>query len=146
MDALVWDTSYETGDQLVDDQHRALFAAINGLREAILQGKGRLEAQEALGFLIHYCDTHFQAEEALMAKHHFPGLAAHRRQHQDLLQHCRDLRDRPPQHTFVLQVELFQFLVAWIKEHIIGHDVAFFRYLQARGPQRPADEGAGREG
>jgi len=37
---LVWDDSLRTGVLLVDNQHQELFRQINGLHEAMLQGKG----------------------------------------------------------------------------------------------------------
>jgi hemerythrin-like metal-binding protein len=132
MQELRWDPSLETGHALVDEQHRSLFQAINDLKDAILSGKGMLEEKRTLAFLIDYTASHFRAEEDLMAQYGFPGLAVHRRLHQELLTRCRDLQAQQEARSFALQLDLFQFLSAWVTQHVAGPDREIVRYLQQK--------------
>jgi hemerythrin len=134
MGDLIWHARYETGYAPVDGQHQALFKAVNDLRDAILRGKGKAEERRTLAFLVDYADTHFQAEEGLMARHHYPGLAAHSIAHHDLLRRCHVLQQSLADNAFTLQIEVFEFLSAWITQHIDTSDMAFIDYLRQPPP------------
>ena len=48
----------ETGNSIIDSEHRELFAAINRLMDACSVGKGRSTLVPTLDFLEKYVDTH----------------------------------------------------------------------------------------
>ncbi len=70
-----WDRALETGNLMVDTQHRELFAAVNQLHDAILAHNDI----EVLGGILYrlqrYTAVHFRDEEDLMAQVAYPDAA-----------------------------------------------------------------------
>lgn len=71
----------ETGNALIDSEHKQLLNAINNLMEACSQGKGREKIQETTAFLVSYVKKHFSDEEALQVRTSYPEYAAHKQFH-----------------------------------------------------------------
>lgn len=73
----------ETGNALIDSEHRELFRAVNDLMDACSQGKGREKIEETINFLSSYVGKHFKDEESLQTQTGYPGYAAHRQFHEN---------------------------------------------------------------
>ena len=67
-----------SGNDMVDDQHKQLIDAINGLYRAIDSGKGVEEAKKTLDFLAEYTTFHFGCEEELMNSKKYPLYLEHK--------------------------------------------------------------------
>ena len=72
----------ETGNALIDSEHRQLFNAVNDLLDACAQGKGRSQVESTLDFLVSYVAKHFEDEERLQVQTAYQGYAAHRQFHE----------------------------------------------------------------
>lgn len=72
----------ETGNALIDSEHRQLFKAVNDLLDACSQGKGRSQVESTLDFLVTYVAKHFADEEKLQVQTSYPGYSAHRQFHE----------------------------------------------------------------
>ena len=70
-----------TGNNLIDTEHRQLYAAINELMEACSQGTGRDKIMSTANFLNSYVNKHFGDEEQLQVKSKYPGYPAHKQFH-----------------------------------------------------------------
>lgn len=85
----------ETGNQMIDREHRELFAAVNKLMDACSLGKGRNQIEETAKFLSSYVKIHFGDEEKLQKSSKYPGYLAHKTFHdryiQQIDQVCRQL-------------------------------------------------------
>lgn len=91
---LVWRSSYECGDPLIDDQHRRLFELGNELVNALLDGEPKADVEVLIdGFVEHIVD-HFNTEEALMSQNHDPVEREHREVHHKLLERAKQLNRR----------------------------------------------------
>lgn len=60
--AYKWTPDLETGNSLIDGQHKELIEAINKLLDACGNGKGRAEIEATLVFLNNYVVKHFNDE------------------------------------------------------------------------------------
>lgn len=72
----------ETGNALIDSEHRELFKAVNELMDACAQGKGRNQLEPMLEYLLSYVNKHFGDEEKLQIQYSYPGYAPHRQFHE----------------------------------------------------------------
>lgn len=72
----------ETGNALIDGEHRELFRMINVLSDACAQGKGREQMSSSSKFLVDYVRKHFSDEEALQTKTKYPGYPTHHQFHE----------------------------------------------------------------
>lgn len=75
----------ETGNALIDSEHRQLFDMINKLQDACAQGKGRAQIESAVKFLMDYVKKHFGDENDLQKKSNYPGYDAHYKFHQSYM-------------------------------------------------------------
>ena len=130
---LRWDQNFSVNIAEMDHQHLQLFRTIAELEYAIRAGRGDSVIDEVLDKMIQHTINHFAAEEELMERHRFPGLAAHRSDHQ-LLAHelatlnLSNLAGRPDIPSAVLA-----FLQAWLRDHILKTDQEYSEFLNARG-------------
>lgn len=130
---LEWDSSFLTGIELFDTQHRKLCDMVNELYEAMQQKRSREAVGSILNQLISYTATHFAAEEEAMAKTNFPEDAEHRRHHAKLVEQALDLQQRFSAGESVLSQNVIEFLQDWLINHIKGVDKRYGPYLNKHG-------------
>ncbi len=86
----------ETGNALIDREHRKLFDVINELMTACAAGKGKDSIDSATKFLINYVDEHFTHEEELQKWHKYPGYASHHTFHENYKKKLREVVSKIP--------------------------------------------------
>lgn len=122
--AVMWTPSLAVGISAIDEQHQALFRAINELIEAMEGGQGKARVAEVIAFLERYVAAHFGGEERLMLELGYAGYEAHRRQHDDLIRDFHALKDElaatGPTTALVLAVNAR--LAGWLRSHIAEVD------------------------
>jgi hemerythrin len=129
--AISWDPSLATGNEEIDRQHLELFARLDALLEGARSRRSVEEVGRLLGFLGDYVVTHFAAEEAVMRKHAYPDLEAHRAEHErfvaDFSALLREyLSDGA---SLLLIVRVNARVTEWLREHIYRTDKALARFL-----------------
>lgn len=131
---LSWHKAYESGNPLIDRQHRGLFEHANRLLGAILNARPADEVATLIEGLI--CDVvqHFKDEEAIIMAADFPGAHEHSAIHRQLIDNAAVLVSRFNAGTLAIG-ELFQFLAHDIvARHMLGADREFFPFLEAIDP------------
>lgn len=121
MDLVKWDASLETGNSVVDQQHRGLFNALNQLIQAMNRGKGRDEVHKTLVFMRDYTKRHFASEESIMESHGYPELAEHREMHAAFVKKLQQIEDRYERGASVT-ISVMQFIRDWLIQHIQEQD------------------------
>ena len=91
--SVTFDKSLETGNELIDQQHQELIDRVNKLLESCYMGTEKRTAIQTLNFLLDYTEFHFKAEEKLQEDAGYPGLEAHREQHQTFVKAVHELLD-----------------------------------------------------
>lgn len=132
-DTFRWTQAYSVNILALDQQHRELFDTVNELDHALRSGQGNPALDPILQKLVEYATVHFAAEESLMEQHEFPGLFAHRTQHelfrQKIAVFLEDHRASKPG----VPVSLMLFMQGWLKQHVMKTDKLYSAYLNARG-------------
>jgi hemerythrin len=128
----VWDETLETGDPLVDQQHRRIYQIFYEL-EAADDTPG--EIMRVLDRLTSHIAVHFGTEEDLMRREQFPALATqlHQAEHQRLTERTREyvLQFRTAELTST--APLVVFLREWLDRHVESCDRLLIDYVRARG-------------
>jgi hemerythrin len=132
MALLTWKADYSVRVPSIDAQHQKLVELVNTLHEAMTSGQGKTVLATVLGELAVYTRTHFAHEEGLMARAFYPGLAAHRAQHQSLIARLAELESRADAGASVT-IETMTFLRTWLIQHIQQEDMAYSACLQEKG-------------
>ncbi|MCW8884503.1 MAG: bacteriohemerythrin [Motiliproteus sp.] len=118
-----WNTSFETGHQLIDEQHQNLVRLINELDREVAVELHSKASSALLKELMDYTVYHFSCEEELMANQ--PSVSAehielHQAAHQKFIAEVTNLAETglDEENTPVL----FRFLVEWLIHHILKTD------------------------
>jgi hemerythrin len=121
-----------TGVELIDTQHRELFARVGQLLEASRTHRSREEVVRMLEYLGGYAVDHFTAEEGLMQAAGYPRLEAHHAEHVqfvkqfEILRH--ELKTEGPTKLFVIRVG--NRVTEWLREHIYKTDLVLAEWLR----------------
>ncbi|WP_394524462.1 bacteriohemerythrin [Lacrimispora sp. JR3] len=122
----------ETGNQLIDTEHRQLIDAVNNLLAACATGKGRSELATITKFLQDYTAKHFSDEEKLQVQSKYPDYVNHRRYHEDfkkvVAEICRKLDKDGP--TVALVGEVNSTIAGWLINHIKKEDVKVANHIK----------------
>jgi hemerythrin-like metal-binding protein len=141
MQTYIWNESFITGVDSIDEQHKRLVELINQL--AVIQSATTPDPQAIEAVfreLVDYAHVHFRDEEQLMRS---AGIEATNFQH-----HVKVHRDFITQVKVIWQARglmsspaetLHGFLSAWLSYHILGEDQAMVRTMRSlKGEQEPA--------
>ncbi len=128
-----WIEAYSVHIAHLDKQHQRLFTTVDELNQAMSAGKGNEELVPILRKLLDYALVHFAAEESLMAEHGFPGLAAHRDQHELFRKNIATFLEDHKAGKRGVPVTLMFFLQNWLKDHVQRADKQYSGFLNARG-------------
>lgn len=125
-----WKPSYSVGVKRCDEDHRKLFLLISDLRSAIRSGKASPIPEKIVEELESYSIFHFSAEEALLAQTKYPGLDAHRAEHQSFINTLAKFRKEG---IAGQSYEVLNFMNQWLVHHIKHTDQRYSAHLNANG-------------
>lgn len=122
----------ETGNELIDNEHRQLFAAINKLLAACMTGRGRTEIEETLSFLNNYVNKHFSDEEGLQRKYRYPDYPNHKRYHEAFKKTVQNLVNEYQQKgaSIDLVAKTNTSVAGWLLNHIKKEDVKVAAHIR----------------
>jgi hemerythrin len=131
VDTLEWDPALETGDALVDRQHRDIHDLSNELVHA---ESSPAEVMSVLDRLVDHVLTHFATEEDLMRREFYPPelTARHIAQHRELTEDVRQKVLEFRSGALTATGPLLEFLRDWIATHVTEHDRGLIEYVRAR--------------
>ena len=127
-----WNPAWDIGNPEIDRQHHELFLRMGNLAAAIEGGSPFAELERTLLHLGDYIESHFTMEEGLMAGSSYPGLDQHKAAHDALRRRVQALVDDYLGGRQELQMELMDFLVAWLVEHLGGEDRLLAAHLHTK--------------
>ena len=116
-----WQPSLETGQTLIDTEHRVLVFLFRKLHVAIRTGSPHVELSFIIREVTRFVDFHFVSEENLMRETHYPQLLVHQAQHADLLAQLGVFASRVERRREAPE-DLLYFVNHWLMEHIARHD------------------------
>ncbi|MEN3203784.1 MAG: bacteriohemerythrin [Atribacterota bacterium] len=127
---LLWNDSLLTGVSVVDNQHRELFRKINELLDSA--GKGREKVREIATFLQNYITTHFETEEKLMVRAHYPDYENHKHSHDQYSQEFKALQEEIDREgaSLSLTVKMNNLLIDWWINHINRVDKKMAEFIR----------------
>jgi len=69
MEMFTWDSQFDVGVDLINDQHKKLINLINSLSVAMSEGKSKDVLENVLKEIISYGIYHFNTEEEILHKY-----------------------------------------------------------------------------
>lgn len=127
---LVWNDSYECGDETIDAQHRLLYSLANELLSAVLRDQPKVICDSLINSLMVEIVRHFADEERILAEARYPELEKHRQLHATLTAHAGAIVERYERNEEILG-ELFIFLAHdVVAVHMMKDDLLYFQLLK----------------
>lgn len=118
----------------IDEQHKKLIDILNRLRDAMKAGSGKEALEEVLTDLAAYVEYHFKSEEDLFKKYNYPDSTKHIEEHKSYIENIGKFNEKFNQNkTLGLSVEVLNYLVSWVKHHIMEVDKKYSEFFNARG-------------
>jgi hemerythrin-like metal-binding protein len=124
-----WSADYAMGIPQVDGEHQQLFVLAERLHRAMLEGNGKAILVDLLARLVDYTCYHFAHEEQLMERIQYPGYRQHQQEHRVLRSRVREMQDRAASGEMTMTIDVAQFLMEWLKSHIITIDRRIGNYM-----------------
>ncbi len=127
MALIEWDEErYSTNIDRFDEQHQQLFELLNGLHEAMVEGRADEEIGEALQELEEYTEYHFDDEEHFMEDCGFARDCSecfhnHQEMHETFEAKVTELRQKHEDGEYIT-MEVLEFARDWLDAHIAGDD------------------------
>ncbi len=129
MTLVEWRDEFRIGIEEVDYEHRELIGLINALHAALGGERAGERVEAFLGDIFAHVSAHFALEEKAMRARHYDEFAAHKADHERLLDVLRDLMDEQAGGG-VLDEERFSARLAdWFSVHFRTHDARVHRFL-----------------
>ncbi|HJV48785.1 MAG TPA: bacteriohemerythrin [Geothrix sp.] len=127
-----WNTRYDTGIRIIDEQHQELFRILDALRRLVQDGTKRTEVEGMLVDLVGCSERHFATEEGIMARYGYPDLAQHLSEHASMLTSLHELLAKFQESDQAMALLVPTFMEGWLKHHISDGDFGFVTFLKAR--------------
>ncbi|MCK7609399.1 bacteriohemerythrin [Acinetobacter portensis] len=116
-----WIPEYNTGIDVIDDQHKRILDYINEIVE-ISDHTDKDRIKQILDNIIDYTQSHFTFEESLQEEADYKYRVPHKRVHDLFIKKIESYRDRF-QMGHSIEAELHEVLSKWLINHI-QHDDA----------------------
>ena len=106
----------------MDDEHREMIELINGIYEKLGSEPDVDQIEQCLGDIFAAISMHFALEERLMRSSSYEEYAAHKDDHEELLEQIRDLIDDYVANPTLGAVMLQHSLSDWFAGHFSSFD------------------------
>ena len=119
-----WNQNFETGIELIDNQHKELVSILNQLANTIVNDN-KVDIDLAFNKLYAYAEYHFSTEESIWEKYFPDGsfLDSHRSSHASFLPKVNKIRQLDSANSWQEVIEqIIQFLIRWLAFHILDDD------------------------
>ncbi len=134
--SVLWSEFLSVGIPEMDEQHRGLFAMIGDLDDLLATFESKPEDatavekfQEVFEGLIHYTQSHFEEEEALMRESGFPHVEEHCQEHAAFLAKIQKENAHFGTAPREATLELHHYLCHWLAHHIAQEDKNYGRFI-----------------
>lgn len=126
-----WNAGYESGNEIIDRQHKHLFELTNRLLDGLMQGDDNQAASRILLYeLVQHIETHFDTEEALLQDRKYPAAEQHVKIHQALRGTMQTILKKHQEGSLPID-ELFEVLAKEVvSRHLLEEDVKFFNAIR----------------
>lgn len=132
-----WDEGLETGNDLIDSQHRELNAFVSELRE--FSDESRTEILRVLDKVMDFAADHLLLEEDLMRQVDYPFAATRRMvlQHQEFKDQARSMVLSYRRDDLLGLLPIRSFLEEFLAAHEAGEDRLLAVWIRDRGEGSP---------
>jgi len=139
---ILWDDSFNTGIEEIDEQHQKAIKIANELHNAVVENADKNIIISLIEKLDFYVNSHFETEENYMEKYNFENILEHQKAHEyfkDTYEQIRysyfyvgnkELPDYKLVNTYALH--LSSILIDWLNFHLQTYDKDFLIFIRSK--------------
>jgi hemerythrin len=129
---IAWKDAYSVGIPTIDAQHQELINLTDCLNQACISGTetGRVYFKKVMHDLVQYVTFHFSAEEKIMERIGFPGLAEHKKEHEQFVKKVLEEVKNFESGKAIVPNIFVRYLWDWILTHIAKTDQKYGVYIK----------------
>jgi diguanylate cyclase (GGDEF)-like protein/hemerythrin-like metal-binding protein len=134
MKSFIWNSNFETGVAVIDEQHQELVKIINTYSHLLANNSATIEnIDQTLEELITYTKFHFCEEEALMSKIGLDPrhIKLHKDLHNGLVEEINAMIPKNYSDKFLARTHILDLIIHWLAYHILGTDMNMAKQMAA---------------
>ncbi|PKG83777.1 hemerythrin [Colwellia sp. 75C3] len=128
-----WSKEYNIGIEYIDQDHKKLLHLLNQFSIAYDYAQCEEFEREALEDLVSWTKYHFKREEKLMEDYRYPGLVAHKEEHQAMMEQVEEYVSIYNREGHDSLKQVTNLLTFWLINHIQESDTKYRNYLLELG-------------
>lgn len=133
MALIYWLPEYNTGIEIIDQQHHILVDLINELHKARENNSDNQALLKILGKVGMYATSHFAREEHFFELYNYPEAEEHIQEHNYFEDMIFQFEDECKAGRQDLTESAIAFLSDWLVNHLNGTDKEYVPYLKSKG-------------
>ncbi|MBN1118866.1 MAG: hemerythrin family protein [Bacteroidales bacterium] len=122
MNFISWREDYSVKNEVIDNQHKKLFALINDLYEAFVTKSDNLGVERIINELSDYTENHFKEEEKLFAFYNYAEAEEHIKEHKIFINTIQEITEKYKENPKSFSTRITSFLQKWLINHILETD------------------------
>lgn len=128
-----WTDELSVHVSVIDEQHKKLVGILNDIYDAMQLGQGAAIVSKILDNLVEYTIVHFSAEEKYMKEFNFKEYAAHKLEHENLVDQVKKFQADLAAGKVFISIEIMNFLRDWLSNHILVTDKKYTACFNQNG-------------
>lgn len=133
MPLMRWSESLSVNVLEIDKQHQHLIGVVNDLHDAMGKRKGMEVLGKTFNSLIRYAEDHFITEEKYFEQFGYPDADSHKNEHTKFVRKLAEFKVRFDGGEHNLSINLMDFLVDWVHNHLQTFDMEYRPFLNTHG-------------
>ena len=133
MPLMKWSESLSVNVIEIDKQHQHLIGVVNELHDAMGKRKGKEVLGKTFNGLIGYAEDHFITEEKYFDQFGYPDADSHKNEHTKFVKKLAEFKVRYDGGVQGLTIDLMNFLVNWLHNHLLTFDMEYRPFLNSYG-------------
>jgi len=133
MSLLVWNDRLSVNIREIDAQHKKLVDMVNGLHDAMKEGKAETMLMKIIADMKQYAASHFGMEEQYLKNHGYPDYPAHKMEHDKFVAKVIQVEKDCKSGKCAISMDILNFLSNWLVNHIKGTDKKYSQFLNNLG-------------
>lgn len=121
--AMIWTEDWNTGIEIIDEQHQRIVDYINALEDAMVEQRHHLVGT-VLDALVDYTQSHFTFEESLQKEAHYELAAPHKAMHDIFIKRLERYQSHHHAGQDIAKA-LHSMLTFWLVHHIKSDDADY---------------------
>lgn len=128
-----WNPEYSVNVEEIDLQHKTLIEMINGLDDAIREGKAKDITIMTIVKMTTYVTKHFSTEEKYFDRFNYPEAMLHKQKHNDFVMKVKEFENKFINGNAIPSTDVMNYLSEWVKKHVLETDKKYSSFFNEHG-------------